>query len=77
MKLFKKTTKLFNGEVVKDGDYVRFLSSDSEFINCQVKKRICDNIHCETGKKMKKGSLYIHNQYFDIKDYRNAELQPF
>ena len=75
--LFKKTTKLFNGNKVKEGDYVRFLSSDGEYINCQVKERICDNIHCETGKVMKKGSLYIHNQFFDIKDYRNAELQPF
>lgn len=70
-------TTLFNYDIVKNGDYVRFLSSDGVYINCQVKKRICDNIHCETGIIMKKGSLYIHNQFFDIKDYRNAELQPF
>ena len=75
--LFKKTTNLFNGSKVKEGDCIRFLSSDLEFINCQVKKRTSDAIHCETGKKMKKGSLFIHNQNFDIKDYRNAELQPF
>ena len=72
-----KFTTLYNYDIVKNGDYVRFLSSDGEYINCQVKERICDNIHCETGKVMKKGSLYIHNQFFDIKDYRNAELQPF
>ena len=70
-------TTLYNYDIVKNGDYVRFLSSDGEYINCQVKERISDVIHCETGKIMKKGSLYIHNQFFDIKDYRNAELQPF
>jgi hypothetical protein len=42
---FKKTTKIFNGNKVQEGDYVRFLSSDSEFINCQVKKRTYDNLH--------------------------------
>ena len=72
-----KFTTLYNYDIVKNGDYVRFLSSDGEYINCQVKERVCDNIHCETGNVMKKGSLYIHNQFFDIKDYRNAELQPF
>lgn len=75
--LFKKTRTLLNGQKVKEGDCVRFLSSDGEYINCQVKKRICNNIHCETGKIMKKGSLYIHNQFFDILDYRNAELLTF
>ena len=52
---------LYNGQIVREGDMVSFVSSDGETFIDMIKRR-------------KDGSLYFWNTSHKITDYRNASL---
>jgi len=59
--IFKqRKATLYNGEVVKFGDKVSFINSDKVKIYGIIKRR-------------KDGTLFFHNNCFDIKEYRNLK----
>ena len=72
--LFKKTAKLSNGKEVKEGDLVYFINSDR--VRCEqfIQKRKFDCTHQDTGKKLKKGTLFFWNNGFELSDYKSADL---
>ena len=71
--LFKKT-KLANGKEVNEGDLVYFINSDGLRCEKPIEKRKFNCMHQETGKKMRKGSLFFWNSGFDPIDYKSADL---
>ena len=61
--IFKqRKATLYNGEVVRLGDRVSFISSDKEKIVGYIARR-------------KDGTLFFHNISFDIKDYHNLKKE--
>ena len=75
MSLFNfKKTKLFNGKTIKEGDSVYLIDSDNIRRKFTVKKRESHWIHSETGKKLKKGTLFFCNIAYEPTDYKNADI---
>lgn len=70
--MFKKTTKLANGDKVSEGDLISFIDSDGIAHQGRIKKRAFKCFHQETGKILKKGSLFFWNIGFEPSDYKNA-----
>jgi len=59
--IFKqRKTTLYNGEVVRFGDSVSFINSDKEEVFGTIQRR-------------KDGTLFFHNNGFDIKEYHNLK----
>ena len=60
MKFFKqRKAKLYNGQIVKEGDTVSFINSDNKKNISKIKRR-------------KDGTLFFWNSRFEIQDYTNA-----
>ena len=81
MKIFKKlfkeqTTPLKNGELVKIGDVVVWKDSDSNTHESIVQARTLDHTHSDTGEKLRKGTLFIHNATYNPIDYPSAKRSP-
>ncbi len=73
MNLFKKRKiKLHNGTEVKEGDKIVFINSDLKRCEGKIKRRKFDVVHIDSGKKLKKGTLFFWNIGFNISDYKNA-----
>ena len=70
----QKTATLRNGQTVKEGDAIKFIDSDKVERLCKVERRKFETIHCETGKILKKNTLFIINSGFNLEDYYSAEL---
>ena len=71
-RLFKeKTTTLYNGQKVKEGDKVYFINSDGVKCEGQIERRLFDCVHSDTKEKLKKGTLFFWNNSFKPSDYRN------
>ena len=76
----EKTTELYNGATVQEGDNIIYLNSDGIKIVSKVKRRKRDyklkSLFWRTGYKnhvLKKGTLYFLNPEYLITDYKNAE----
>ena len=64
-KLFKqRTAYLFNGERVRYGSKVSFVTSDGQTVNGNIGRRV-------------NGTLYFWNSTAEITDYRNAKLVEY
>ena len=75
MNLFKqRKTKLYNGKEVKEGDLVYFINSDGVRFEKPIEKRRFNCTHQDTGKKLKKGTLFFWNIGFKPSDYKSADL---
>ena len=62
MKLFKqRKARLADGTIVRKGDIVEFLSSDKVIIQGEIKRR-------------PDGTLYFHNNRWEISDYPTLKL---
>jgi len=72
MNLFKKKAYLFNGDEIHIGDKIMWWTSDGKQIISIVQKRTFSVFHAETHKILKKGTLFIHNNWFEPADYMNA-----
>ena len=70
----QKTATLRNGQTVKEGDMVKYVDSDKVERFHKVERRKFETIHCETGKILKKNTLFIINSGFNLDDYYSAEL---
>jgi hypothetical protein len=67
----QKTTILYNGQKVKEGDLVYFTNSDGVRCEGKIQRRLFDCIHSDTKEKLKKGTLFFWNNTFKISDYKN------
>ena len=70
----QRKAKLFNGEIVKENDLVRFINSDGMKCVGRIERRKFASPHNDTGKYFRKGTLFFWNSGFDITDYKNAEI---
>jgi len=75
MNIFKqRKAKLFNGQIVREGDLIRFVDSDGMKCVGKIERRKFNCTHVDSGDKLKKGTLFFWNNGFNIADYKNAEL---
>lgn len=79
--LRQRKAKLYNGEVVREGDIVEYTDSDGNTLRLSVLVRKHDYnryYKLESFKKdgdqisLRKGTLYIGNPHYQITDYINA-----
>ena len=67
----EKTTPLYNGQKVKEGDSVHFINSDGVKCEGLIQRRLFDCTHSDTNEKLKKGTLFFWNNTFKPSDYKN------
>ena len=74
-RIFKqRKTTLFNGKKVKEGDRVLFIDSDGYKHDGIIRIRDFDCTHADSGKLLKKGTLYFWNNCFNPSDYKSADV---
>jgi len=64
-----KTAKLVNGKTVAEGDHVFYINSDGLRCEGYIEVRKFNSTHEETGKRLKKGTLFFWNIGYEITDY--------
>lgn len=75
LKIIKqRKTTLFNGKNVKEGDRVLFVDSDGYKHDDVIRRRENDCTHADTGKLLKRGTLYFWNNSFNPSDYKSADI---
>lgn len=70
----QRKAKLFNGQIVKEGDLIKFVDSDGKTQTGKIERRKYNATHSDTGKQLMKRTLFFRNITFEISDYKNAEL---
>lgn len=58
-KIVNRKTSLYNGQIVREGDFVSFINSDKKVCTDKIKRR-------------SDGTLFFWNSSFDIIEYTNA-----